>query len=79
MPWNPNWVVVEKGKPGEVYNMGGKYSVKVREFLDMLKSMASCDIPTEQDLALLRPAVVMLQIPRQRAKFRRLQADILIE
>lgn len=57
------WVLAEKGKPGEIYNMGGTNSVKVGEFLDMLISMASCDIPTEQDPALLRPADVTLQIP----------------
>lgn len=57
------WVAAVKGVPGDIYNMGGTTSIKVGDFLDVLKKQATCDIPSEQDPALLRPADVTLQIP----------------
>ena len=57
------WTAAEKGVAGETYNIGGTTSVKVGEFLDVLKTLAKTDIPSEQDPALLRPADVTLQIP----------------
>jgi GDP-4-dehydro-6-deoxy-D-mannose reductase len=55
--------VAEYGDFGEVYNMGGKSSMKVGEFLDILKSKAKVDIPSRVDPRLYRPADVTLQIP----------------
>lgn len=49
--------------PGEAYNIGGKTTVTVGEFLDLLKSLAKTPIPSRVDPALLRPADVTLQIP----------------
>lgn len=49
--------------PGEAYNIGGATVMKVGEFLERLKSMATVPIPTRVDPALLRPADVTLQIP----------------
>lgn len=49
--------------PGEVYNIGGDTVIKVGEFLDVLKKLATVDIPTRQDPNLLRPSDVTLQIP----------------
>ena len=57
------WVATTRGRPGEAYNIGGTTTMKVGEFLEMLKSLASRPIPTRVDPALLRPADVTLQIP----------------
>lgn len=57
------WAALEKGIPGEVYNIGGPWTLSVGEFLDILKTLARTDIPSRQDPALLRPADVTLQIP----------------
>ena len=57
------WVASRRGTPGEVYNIGGVTSIEVGEFLAVLKSLARCPIPSEQDPALLRPSDVTLQIP----------------
>ena len=57
------WVAMEKCKPGEVYNIGGPKTIKVGEFLDLLKKFAKTDIPSRVDKSLLRPADVTLQIP----------------
>jgi len=64
------WYATEKGKPGEVYNIGGDTVIKVGEFLDVLKSLAKCPIPSRIDPKLLRPTDVTLQIP-DTTKFRR--------
>jgi len=49
--------------PGEAYNIGGQTTIKVGEFLDLLKSLAKTPIISRVDPALLRPADVTLQIP----------------
>jgi len=49
--------------PGEAYNIGGKTSIKVGDFLDLLKSLAKTPIKSRVDPALIRPADVTLQIP----------------
>ena len=49
--------------PGEAYNIGGKTTMTVGQFLDLLKSLAKTPIPSRVDPALLRPADVTLQIP----------------
>ena len=57
------WTAAQKGVAGEIYNIGGTTSVKVGEFLEVLKTLAKTEIPSEQDPSLLRPADVTLQIP----------------
>jgi len=57
------WIALEKCLPGEVYNIGGDKVIKVGEFLDILKGLAKCPIPSHLDQALLRPADITLQIP----------------
>ncbi len=57
------WIAAEKGKPGDIYNIGGEKTIRVGEFLDLLKKMARCHIPSQVDPGLLRPADVTLQIP----------------
>ena len=57
------WDAVVHGIPGEVYNIGGPKSIRVGDFLDVLKKMAKTEIPSRVDPNLLRPADVTLQIP----------------
>lgn len=57
------WVATMKGRPGEVYNIGGTKIIKVGEFLEVLKKYALCGIPCKVDSNLLRPVDVTLQIP----------------
>ncbi len=64
------WYAIEKGKPGEVYNMGGDTVITVGEFLNVLKKLAKCEIPSKVDPNLLRPTDVTLQIP-DLAKFKK--------
>lgn len=59
---------VEKGIPGEVYNIGGENVVTVGEILTKLCARAAHPVKTELDPALLRPTDVTLQIP-DREKF----------
>jgi GDPmannose 4,6-dehydratase/GDP-4-dehydro-6-deoxy-D-mannose reductase len=57
------WMALTKCRYGEAYNIGGPTTVKVGEFLEILKKHASVNIPSEIDPRLLRPADVTLQIP----------------
>ena len=57
------WIAVQKCRFGEAYNIGGKRTISVGEFLEVLKSKAHCTIATKIDPALLRPSDVTLQIP----------------
>ncbi|MDX2099795.1 MAG: GDP-mannose 4,6-dehydratase [Leptolyngbyaceae cyanobacterium bins.59] len=58
------WEALLYCEPGEVYNIGGTTTMKVGEFLDVLKSLSTVPIPSEVDPQLLRPADVTLQIPK---------------
>lgn len=57
------WLLLERGTPGEVYNIGGERTMTIGDMLEMLKSMAKCEIRHEIDPGLLRPSDVTLQIP----------------
>jgi len=57
------WDAAVYCKPGESYNIGGPKSIKVGEFLEVLKQLARCEIPSRVNPELLRPADVTLQIP----------------
>jgi GDPmannose 4,6-dehydratase/GDP-4-dehydro-6-deoxy-D-mannose reductase len=57
------WDATRYCTPGEVYNIGGKTTMTVGQFLDLLKSLAKTPIPSRVDPALLRPADVTLQVP----------------
>lgn len=57
------WLLLEKGTPGEVYNIGGTETMTVGGMLDILKSLARCPIEHVVDPALLRPSDVTLQVP----------------
>ena len=57
------WVAITKGKPGEIYNIGGKTVISVGDFLETLKKLAKTKIPCEFDPKRSRPVDVTLQIP----------------
>ena len=57
------WVAMTKGKPGEVYNIGGTTVITVGQFLNVLKKLARVEIPSRINPELLRPVDVTLQIP----------------
>ena len=60
------WLAALKCRAGEVYNIGGKTTVSVGDFLELLKKHAKVEIKTEQDPHLMRPADITLQIPDTR-------------
>jgi GDP-mannose 4,6-dehydratase len=66
------WLLVEKGTPGEVYNIGGETTMAIREMLAMLLEMTvfKGKIEVRVDPDLVRPADVSLQIPSTE-KFRK--------
>ena len=49
-------LLAEKGMAGEIYNVGSGKTYSAQEILDLLRSMAVCEIPVEQDLARMRPS-----------------------
>jgi GDP-4-dehydro-6-deoxy-D-mannose reductase len=51
---------VEKGTPGEVYNIASGKGIKIRDLLNKLVSMSKIEIKIEQDPARLRPSDVEL-------------------
>ncbi len=60
---NAYWLAVKHCKYGEVYNIGGSYTISVGDFLSMLIKQSHVKILTKQDKNLLRPSDVTLQIP----------------
>lgn len=57
------WIMVNKCKPGEVYNIGGNKTMTIGEALDMLVSFSKTKLEIRVDPALIRPSDVTLQIP----------------
>ena len=57
------WLLLEKCKPGDVYNIGGTETMTVGQMLEILKSFSKIDIKHKVDAKLLRPSDVTLQIP----------------
>lgn len=56
-------LAILKCKPGEAYNIGGKTTISVGEFLQILKEKSRVKVLSETDEKLLRPSDVTLQIP----------------
>jgi GDP-4-dehydro-6-deoxy-D-mannose reductase len=54
------WLALEKGVPGEVYNIGSGTCRTVREMLDILMSLSTAKIEIRQDPARLRPSDVRI-------------------
>ncbi len=57
------WIMVNKCRPGEVYNIGGNRTTTIGEALDILLSFSSQKFEIKVDPELLRPSDVTLQIP----------------
>lgn len=49
-------LIAEKGKPGEIYNIGSGKTYSAGEVLDRLIGMAKCPVPVRQDPARMRPS-----------------------
>jgi GDP-4-dehydro-6-deoxy-D-mannose reductase len=52
------WLALEKGVPGEVYNIASGKAWRIREVLDLLLSMAKVPVEVRQDPARMRPSDV---------------------
>jgi len=57
------WIMVNKCKPGEVYNIGGNRTMAVGEALEILLSYSKLKFEIKVDPKLIRPSDVTLQIP----------------
>ncbi len=57
------WLLVQKCKPGEVYNIGGNQTLTIREVLEKLLAQSKIPCTVEMDPKLFRPSDVTLQIP----------------
>ncbi len=54
------WLSLEKGEPGEVYNLASNSTHTIQSVLDKLISMAKVKIEVKQDPARMRPSDVMI-------------------
>jgi len=52
------WLALEKGAPGEVYNVGSGTTRTIQSMLDILLSLSTVEIEVQQDPARLRPSDV---------------------
>ena len=52
------WLALEKGEPGEVYNIASGRAWTIREMLDLLLGMSKAKIKVEEDPARMRPSDV---------------------
>lgn len=57
------WLLVNKCRPGEVYNIGGDRTLTIGEALDLLLSFSKKKFEIKVDPRLIRPSDVTLQIP----------------
>lgn len=64
-------LLIEKGKIGEVYNIGSGISYKIKDILDMLITLAKVPIRVKIDNSLLRPEDVLERVCDNR-KFKEL-------
>ena len=54
------WLLLEKGKPGDVYNIGSGNTRTMREVLNLLLGMSKVDVEVRVDPTRLRPSDVMI-------------------
>ena len=52
------WLALEKGEPGDVYNLGSGKDVTIKQMLDILLTFTKADITVEQDPERMRPSDV---------------------
>ncbi|HEC78577.1 MAG TPA: NAD-dependent epimerase/dehydratase family protein, partial [candidate division WOR-3 bacterium] len=55
-------LALEKGVPGEVYNIASGKGIKIKDMLDRLVALSNVDLEIKQDPARLRPSDVELLI-----------------
>ncbi len=65
------WAALEKGEPGEVYNIGSGTDVTIRHMLDILLGFSEIEIEVRQDPERMRPSDVEV-LRADNSKFRRL-------
>lgn len=65
------WLALEKGEPGDVYNIGSGRTWTAREVLDILTSMSRVKVRVEVDPGRLRPSDVPILLSDS-SKFRKL-------
>jgi GDP-4-dehydro-6-deoxy-D-mannose reductase len=65
------WLSLEKGEPGEVYNIGTGKALTMQEILDMLLSLSEVKVEVKVDKQRLRPSDVPLLLSNS-AKFKSL-------
>jgi len=56
------WLAVERGKPGEIYNIASGVGIRIRDMLDQLLARARVAVTVETDPARLRPSDVEILI-----------------
>jgi GDP-4-dehydro-6-deoxy-D-mannose reductase len=56
------WLALEKGEPGEVYNIGSGRALSIQEMLDLLLSLSEISIEVRQVPEKMRPSDVKLLI-----------------
>lgn len=56
------WLVLEKGKAGDVYNIASGRVVTIKEMLDILLSKSTARVKTKQDPSRMRPSDVELLV-----------------
>ena len=54
------WMSLEKGVPGEVYNVGSGHAYTIREMLDVLLSLSKVPIQVKQEECRMRPSDVRI-------------------
>lgn len=54
------WLALERGEPGEVYNIGSGRAYAIREMLDILLDLAQVKVEVRPDPARMRPSDVKL-------------------
>lgn len=52
------WMALDKGEPGEVYNIGTGKTYSIKEVLDLLLALSGCEVKIEIDPGRLRPSDV---------------------
>lgn len=52
------WLALEKGEPGDVYNLGSGRDVTIKKMLDILLSFSELDIEVREDPSRMRPSDV---------------------
>ena len=57
------WLSLEKGQPGEVYNIGTGHAYAMKEVLDLLLGLSKVRVKVEVDPSRLRPSDVPILMP----------------